>query len=1010
MIVICMNVLQLAIEMTHSSFKIKRQQKQQRAIILALGFLLLAVPAFLSIQISDSILENSNETALLELRDSLLRDAEHITQKLNPKQFYLDRLHEAKSKLTNNLESKAHRLEIEPGYSNNYFDEQFDQRLVKELSKSRITPLLTISTSYKFGTLFYCADEQLMAVCDDVEHFVNVISHHTMRIAIEKFDSMKQNNFEYSHDYQPPKKLMYGYPLEYQRKLFNRYISRHGVPELSQHSFQKIYSDYYGRQGLLITSDSIQCKADIHATLTTFVLKDTLCPVLILKNALKLSPNDFSREVKFGNNLKSGFINNEFGISYSFLPPTSFLNHNHFYHRFHNLTPDFNMNEMILSVSGELPKRIQQLNVLIPKIQLFIKLAIVFYLMLSYRIWLFGFSTNLKIKNKLFVILSFIILIPILFSGLILFNSIIHSNKLIFEKASLTAENQINMFKSFNNENDYRTLLAAYKIKDALQNSKLGFSQISTNHSDIIDDNDLNYLLNWFYRIHLIDQSANYIELRTVLTHPESSKLNLSPLERRPSLLLYCIVFNYMNSLHLLKIPPSEILREENRVSFTLASIEDFLTPIIEEQLFSNEMRIIRDIAETDETRSAVLFLARNLNNEHLLFYLRLLRATRYFDYLDQLYLNYPDLFTVSNDFAQIEIGAAERVGRRLSGHQWPPSSIGPAIKANIDKAMSNRATGQEISSDYNQTVYNTWVFTPGDPLILAATAKTAKDNLLLMSIEYAFPLLFILAVFILIVVSELLSKIFIKPIQIIENAVEKINKMQYGSILKSFSEDEFSHITKAYNEMSVALKQREMMKRFLSKRLYESADNSLIENKPVEVTVLCSDIRSFTSITEQHSPAEIVEMLNSYFTEMDKAISSNKGIIDKYIGDAIQAVFYHEDGLPHPALRACNAAIAMRNNLRMFNIQRNDNKQFTVENGIGIATGRVISGIIGNTAGRKDHTIVGEISSKASDYESETVNTTSKILVCEKTYSFACEKHSFNTYKESIREMINEN
>ena len=103
------------------------------------------------------------------------------------------------------------------------------------------------------------------------------------------------------------------------------------------------------------------------------------------------------------------------------------------------------------------------------------------------------------------------------------------------------------------------------------------------------------------------------------------------------------------------------------------------------------------------------------------------------------------------------------------------------------------------------------------------------------------------------------------------------------------------------------------------------------------------------------YDPSVIVEMLNTYFTQMQKAISDNGGIIDKYIGDAIQAVFYDEPQKGNQVIRAAKAAVSMRKALAEYNKNREESGLFTIQNGIGIDTDIAITGTIGTTNGRND-------------------------------------------------------
>ena len=126
--------------------------------------------------------------------------------------------------------------------------------------------------------------------------------------------------------------------------------------------------------------------------------------------------------------------------------------------------------------------------------------------------------------------------------------------------------------------------------------------------------------------------------------------------------------------------------------------------------------------------------------------------------------------------------------------------------------------------------------------------------------------------------------------------------------------------------------------------------------------------------------------MLNSYFTKMQQAISDNGGIIDKYIGDAIQAVFYDEPDRENQVIRASKAAIAMRKALEEFNKEREKAGLFTIQNGIGIDTDFAITGTIGTEKGRKDFSVNGDVIARAAELEAKTKMTESKILISKKS------------------------
>ncbi|HSE96939.1 MAG TPA: adenylate/guanylate cyclase domain-containing protein, partial [Blastocatellia bacterium] len=152
------------------------------------------------------------------------------------------------------------------------------------------------------------------------------------------------------------------------------------------------------------------------------------------------------------------------------------------------------------------------------------------------------------------------------------------------------------------------------------------------------------------------------------------------------------------------------------------------------------------------------------------------------------------------------------------------------------------------------------------------------------------------------------------------------------------------------------------------------------------KVTILFSDIRNFTTISETASAEDVVELLNDYFARMVRIIFAHGGTLDKFIGDAIMAVFgapvQHEDD----TVRAVRAALDMRMELKVFNAERQVDNKFEIETGIGIGYGEAISGNIGSDQ-RMDYTVIGDAVNLSSRLEALTKNYREKIIISGAVY-----------------------
>ncbi len=158
-----------------------------------------------------------------------------------------------------------------------------------------------------------------------------------------------------------------------------------------------------------------------------------------------------------------------------------------------------------------------------------------------------------------------------------------------------------------------------------------------------------------------------------------------------------------------------------------------------------------------------------------------------------------------------------------------------------------------------------------------------------------------------------------------------------------------------------------------------------VLAGQNIETTVLFSDIRGFTALTEQLGAQGTVSLLNEYFALMVDCIQKEEGMVDKFIGDAIMAAFgtpvTHDDD----ADRAVRAAIAMINTLNKWNRQRASDGRGPVNIGIGLNTSAVVAGYIGSSK-RADYTIIGDGVNLASRLESACKQYGAHILVSEYT------------------------
>ena len=173
----------------------------------------------------------------------------------------------------------------------------------------------------------------------------------------------------------------------------------------------------------------------------------------------------------------------------------------------------------------------------------------------------------------------------------------------------------------------------------------------------------------------------------------------------------------------------------------------------------------------------------------------------------------------------------------------------------------------------------------------------------------------------------------------------------------------------------------------FMGSKEYES---KMMDNETIEATVVFIDICGFTSLSENAQANTVVNVINSYFDVMVKEIMAVDGLIDKFIGDAIMAVFrgeYHLD-------RAIEASLAVRNKINSLPAIQGENNEYKPKVSIGIKSGEMISGNIGSESlKRLDYTVIGD-----------TVNTAARLQDAAKENQILITEYCYQLVKESFQ------
>ncbi|MDN5280542.1 MAG: adenylate cyclase [Clostridiales bacterium] len=273
---------------------------------------------------------------------------------------------------------------------------------------------------------------------------------------------------------------------------------------------------------------------------------------------------------------------------------------------------------------------------------------------------------------------------------------------------------------------------------------------------------------------------------------------------------------------------------------------------------------------------------------------------------------------------------------------------------------------------------------------------------------EMKFISLFVLALLMaaaMYILASFASEHIINPLGQINQTLEKIIAGKLDTRLSTERKDEIGLLINTINLMQKGFEKRKKLGKFVSGTLEKSLENlsdaSQLE-KPGKITgtVIFSDIRNFTSLSEKYAPSEVAEMLNYHLDNMSDIAQAFGGQIEQFIGDAIVVVFKDTNQFADSLENAVKAAMSMRQKHNQIQEQRNEAAKFVYEIGFGIEHGSLVAGMLSSKS-RSEFIITGEPRSKAEELEaSSKKGKFSRIIVSKTSLEFlpqdtCCEKLS---------------
>lgn len=248
---------------------------------------------------------------------------------------------------------------------------------------------------------------------------------------------------------------------------------------------------------------------------------------------------------------------------------------------------------------------------------------------------------------------------------------------------------------------------------------------------------------------------------------------------------------------------------------------------------------------------------------------------------------------------------------------------------------------------------------------------------------------------FLAILIIRFFSKSLTNPVVELVSATNSIDAGNYNIHLRPKTKDEIGYLTDRFVKMSGGLAERQRLMttftKFVNKDIAQKAANGQLSlgGEDKNATVFFSDIRSFTAMSEKMSAPEVVEFLNDYFTRMVDCVNKTNGIVDKFIGDAVMAVWGAATTCGSPeedAWAAVKAALMMRIALYRFNENQLKHGRNTIKIGCGINSGPIVAGQIGSED-HMNYTVIGDTVNLASRTEALNKPFATDILITENTY-----------------------
>jgi adenylate cyclase len=324
-----------------------------------------------------------------------------------------------------------------------------------------------------------------------------------------------------------------------------------------------------------------------------------------------------------------------------------------------------------------------------------------------------------------------------------------------------------------------------------------------------------------------------------------------------------------------------------------------------------------------------------------------------------------------------------------------PPDQAAQVVGAVVENLKSpTRIKTITLSGEHYVTLFKPQELLGGDSPVTVVMQRPLSSELAAARELQSYLLLISLAALAVAAVAALgIARGVSQPVQQLAAHTRQVAAGDYAERIHLHREDELGQLATAFNDMSAGLEERDRVRDLLGKVVSPEIAAQLLRSgvqlggEEREVTMLFSDLRDFTSWSEKLAPTDVLVLLNRYLDRMSGIVEKHGGVVDKYIGDAIMALFGAPLAAADDADRAIAAAREMEAALGELNRELVAEGKPALAFGVGINTARVVAGNMGSKT-RLNYTVIGDGVNLASRLEGLTKDPAygTRIIVSEAT------------------------